>query len=276
MTLRERIREGIDEEIIDISVPQVMEETVEAVKLIPQDKVQNCTLEQIVAVPLPRIREETGEVIQLLSQDRVSDQVIEQIIDCSVPQIREPSVEVAKVIPEERLQERTVEQIADVPVPGNNQPGILTQVSERECARTKVNNLLVNFHLLEMQHATCGVAHIGATFDIDAKEVLNASVQDKSTGKPNQISITNERMLPAEIDRMAQDAEKYRDENEAMKTMKPAQETASTQQPHRSQQDQAGQEEKRGDVEKGKGKDEKEEETEKGNKKRKRVGEKRS
>merc|ERR1712178_82329 len=49
--------------------------------------------------------------------------------------------------------------------------------------------------------------------------ILNVSAQDKSTGKSNQITITNEkgRLSQAEIDRMVQEAEKYRAEDEAQK-----------------------------------------------------------
>merc|ERR1712065_127699 len=58
------------------------------------------------------------------------------------------------------------------------------------------------------------------TFDIDANGILNVSAQDKSTGKSNQITITNEkgRLSQSEIDRMVQEAEKYRDEDEANKS----------------------------------------------------------
>merc|ERR1712036_68063 len=56
-------------------------------------------------------------------------------------------------------------------------------------------------------------------FDIDANGILNVSAQDKSTGKSNQITITNEkgRLSQAEIDRMVQEAEKYKAEDEANK-----------------------------------------------------------
>merc|ERR1711890_22151 len=49
--------------------------------------------------------------------------------------------------------------------------------------------------------------------------ILNVSAQDKSTGKSNQITITNEkgRLSQAEIDRMVQEAEKYREEDEQQK-----------------------------------------------------------
>merc|ERR1712110_793293 len=47
----------------------------------------------------------------------------------------------------------------------------------------------------------------------------NVSAQDKSTGKSNQITITNEKgsLVQSEIDRMVQEAEKYRAEDEANK-----------------------------------------------------------
>merc|ERR1712110_938329 len=64
-----------------------------------------------------------------------------------------------------------------------------------------------------------GVPQIEVTFDIDANGILNVSAQDKSTGKSNQITITNEkgRLSQAEIDRMVQEAEKFRAEDESNK-----------------------------------------------------------
>merc|ERR1712138_167090 len=60
---------------------------------------------------------------------------------------------------------------------------------------------------------------IEVTFDIDANGILNESAQDKSTGKSNQITITNEkgRLSQSEIDRMVQEAEKDRAEDEENK-----------------------------------------------------------
>merc|ERR1712066_1087185 len=53
----------------------------------------------------------------------------------------------------------------------------------------------------------------------DANGILNVSAQYKSTGKSNQITITNEkgRLSQAEIDRMVQEAEKYKAEDDANK-----------------------------------------------------------
>merc|ERR1719190_33056 len=57
------------------------------------------------------------------------------------------------------------------------------------------------------------------TFDIDANGILNVSAQDKATGKSEKITITNDkgRLSKEEIEKMVQDAEKYKDEDDKLR-----------------------------------------------------------
>lgn len=78
---------------------------------------------------------------------------------------------------------------------------------EGERKMTRDNNLLGKFELSGIPPAPRGIPQINVMFDIDANGILNVTAEDKTTGKKNKITITNDkgRLSKDDIERMVQE-----------------------------------------------------------------------
>ena len=100
----------------------------------------------------------------------------------------------------------------------DNQPAVSIHVLQGEREFSKDNKSLGMFELRDIPAAPRGVPQIEVTFDIDANGILTVSAQDKGTGKSQEIKITGSSGLSdEEIEKMVQDAEAHKAEDEARK-----------------------------------------------------------
>merc|ERR1711931_303564 len=102
----------------------------------------------------------------------------------------------------------------------DNQNTVTIQVFEGERPMTKDNHQLGKFDITGIPPAPRGVPQIEVTFEIDANGILVVSAEDKGTGSKEKITITNDqnRLTPEDIEKMINDAEKFADEDAALKS----------------------------------------------------------
>ncbi|XP_030853974.1 heat shock 70 kDa protein IV [Strongylocentrotus purpuratus] len=99
----------------------------------------------------------------------------------------------------------------------DNQSAITFKVFEGERALTKENNRLGQFRFSGIPPAPRGVPTIKVSFDIDANGIMDVTAKDESTGRSEKITITNDsgRISKEEIERMINDAERFKAEDDA-------------------------------------------------------------
>ena len=111
-TSREQIQAIIVEES-DVLVPRAMEEIPEALKPIPQERVQSDTVERIADVPVSQIQEKIVGVIHLILQERIYERIEEKFAS----KVQEELLKAIQLIRKARISERIAETLMDVPVP---------------------------------------------------------------------------------------------------------------------------------------------------------------
>ena len=91
------------------------------------------------------------------------------------------------------------------------------EVFEGERAMTKDNNRLGQFELTGIPPMPRGMPQIDVTFSVDADGILEVAAVEKSAGKEKKITIKNDkgRMSQDEVQRLVQEAERYKAEDDA-------------------------------------------------------------
>jgi len=99
----------------------------------------------------------------------------------------------------------------------DNQPAVDILIFEGERNFTKDNNLLGKFRLEGIPPMPRGVPQIEITYDLDANGILNVNAAEKSTGKSNKITITNDkgRLSKEQIEKMVASAADFEAEDKA-------------------------------------------------------------
>jgi molecular chaperone DnaK len=100
----------------------------------------------------------------------------------------------------------------------DGQTSVEIKVVQGERPMAADNKSLGNFTLDGIPPAPRGVPQIEVTFDIDADGILHVNAQDKATGREQKITITaSSGLSDAQIERMVQEAERHREEDQRRK-----------------------------------------------------------
>ncbi|HLR87039.1 MAG TPA: molecular chaperone DnaK, partial [Wenzhouxiangella sp.] len=97
----------------------------------------------------------------------------------------------------------------------DNQSAVTVHVLQGEREQAAANKSLARFDLTGIPAAPRGMPQIEVTFDIDANGILNVSAKDQATGREQKVEVkAGSGLSDEEIEKMVQDAEAHREEDE--------------------------------------------------------------
>ncbi len=96
----------------------------------------------------------------------------------------------------------------------DNQTTVKVHVLQGEREIASANRSLGYFYLTDIFPAPKGIPQIDVTFEIDSNGIVKVSAVDKATGQAQQMVVEpSSGLTPQEIERMIEEAEKYREED---------------------------------------------------------------
>jgi len=103
----------------------------------------------------------------------------------------------------------------------DNQPGVDIKIYEGERQFVKDNSLLGSFNLSGIPPMPRGTPKIVIDLSVDVNGILEVTAKEESTGKTNNIKITNDkgRLSKEQIEEMVKAAEKFKEEDEKLKAV---------------------------------------------------------
>jgi molecular chaperone DnaK len=100
----------------------------------------------------------------------------------------------------------------------DNQTGVDIRVFQGERGLVQDNKLIGNFRLSGIPPMPKGVPQVEVSFDIDADGIINVSAREKVSGQETSITVVgNSGLTEEEIERMVNEGEKYKEQDQVRK-----------------------------------------------------------